>query len=165
MNQTQSFDSGLGTNMRKAAHPLDGMVSSNLRLRRGERGHHHGGGVCWLFVLLWIDLGHHKLIVCKKWNKNNPKEGLCGVTFWPTLACTTPWIRTRIFSCQRLKNTVQKIRIPLEHQLYGKPYNTVPDSSGQPSKNPDYTNSFPCHSQPLIVECLMGLLSTYLHHS
>ncbi len=25
----------------------------------------------------------------KKWYKYNRKEGLCGVTFWPTLACTT----------------------------------------------------------------------------
>ncbi len=56
----------------------------------GKRLHHHGGGVCWLFVLLWIDLWRHKLIVCKKWYKNNPKEGLCGVTFCPALACTTP---------------------------------------------------------------------------
>jgi hypothetical protein len=50
------FDSGLETNMSKAAHHSDGVYSSNLRCWRGERLHHHGGGVCWLFVLLWMDL-------------------------------------------------------------------------------------------------------------
>ncbi len=73
--------------MRKAAHHSGGVVSLNPRHWRGERLHHHGGGVCWLFVLLWMD---SEIIVRKKWYKNNPKEGLCGVTFWPTLACTTP---------------------------------------------------------------------------
>ncbi len=38
-----------------------------------------------------------------------------------------------------------KIRIPLEPQAYGKPYNIVPDQSGLPSKNQDYMNPFPCH--------------------
>jgi hypothetical protein len=76
--------------MRKAARSLGGMASSNPRCWRGKRCHHHGGGVCWLFVLLRIDSCCHELIVCKNWYKNNPKEGLCGVTFWPTLACTTP---------------------------------------------------------------------------
>jgi hypothetical protein len=55
LNQTKSFDSGLGTNMRKAACPSGGVVSSNPRRWRGKQRHHHGGGVCWLFVLLWID--------------------------------------------------------------------------------------------------------------
>ncbi len=55
MNQTKSFDSGLRTSMRKAARPLGGMVSSNPRCRRDERLHHHGGGVCWMLVFLWID--------------------------------------------------------------------------------------------------------------
>jgi hypothetical protein len=54
-NQTKSFDSSLGTNMSKAARPLGSMVSSNPSRWRGEQRHHHGGGVCWLFVLLWID--------------------------------------------------------------------------------------------------------------
>ncbi len=76
--------------MRKAAHHSGGMVSWNPRRWRGERLHHHGGGVCWLFVLLCMDSWRHETIVCKKWYKNNPKVGLCGVTFWPTLACTTP---------------------------------------------------------------------------
>ncbi len=90
MNQTKSFDSGLKKNMRKATHSLGGVVSSNPRRWRGEQLHHHGGGVCWLFVLLWIDSWRHKLIVCKKMYKNNPIEGFCGVTFWPTLPCTAP---------------------------------------------------------------------------
>ena len=37
--------------MRKAAHPSGGMGSSNPRRWRGERLHHHGDGVCLLFVL------------------------------------------------------------------------------------------------------------------
>jgi hypothetical protein len=53
--QTKSFDSSLGKNMRKAACPLGGMVSSKPRCWMGERLHHHGGGVCWQIVLLWID--------------------------------------------------------------------------------------------------------------
>ncbi len=87
------FDRGLRMNMSKAIRHLDGVDSLNPRRWKGKWLHHHGGGVCWLFVLLWIDLWHHELIVSKKWYKNNPKEGLCGVTFWPTLACTTPALR------------------------------------------------------------------------
>jgi hypothetical protein len=37
--------------MRKAAHPSGGMDSSNPRRWRGKRLHHHGDGVCLLFVL------------------------------------------------------------------------------------------------------------------
>ncbi len=85
------FDSSLGTNMHKAARHSDNVVSLNPCCWRGERLHHHGGGVCWLLVLLWIHSWCHELIVCKKWYKNNPKEGLCGVTFCPTLACTAPF--------------------------------------------------------------------------
>jgi hypothetical protein len=62
--------------MRKAACHLDGVDSLNPRRWRGERLHHHGGGVCWLFVLLWMDLWRHELIVCKKWYKNNLKMRL-----------------------------------------------------------------------------------------
>jgi hypothetical protein len=50
------FNSGLGTNMSKAACHSDGVDSSNPCPWRGKRLHHHGGGVCWLFVLLWMDL-------------------------------------------------------------------------------------------------------------
>ncbi len=76
MNLFTSFDSNLGQYMRKAARPLDGMESSNPRRWRGKQLHHHGGGVCWLFVLLWMDSWCHKLIVCKKWYKNNLKMRL-----------------------------------------------------------------------------------------
>jgi hypothetical protein len=62
--------------MRKAARHSDNVDSPNPRRWRGERLHHHGDGVCWLFVLLWMDLGRHKLIVCKKWYKNNLKMRL-----------------------------------------------------------------------------------------
>jgi hypothetical protein len=50
------FDSGLRTNMSKAAHHLDGVDSLNPCRWRSERLHHHYGGVCWLFVLLWMGL-------------------------------------------------------------------------------------------------------------
>ncbi len=93
LNSTKPFDSSLKKWMRKAAHHSGGVVSLNLHRWRGEPLHHHGGGVCWLFVLLWMDSWRHETIVCKKWYKNNPKKGLCGVTFQPTLACTTPIVR------------------------------------------------------------------------
>jgi hypothetical protein len=52
----KSFDSGLGTNMSKAARHSDVVDSSNPCRWRGKRLHHHGGGVGWLFVLLWMNL-------------------------------------------------------------------------------------------------------------
>jgi hypothetical protein len=55
MNLFKLFNSNIGQYMRKAARPLGGMESSNPRHWRGERLHHHGGGVCRLFVLLWMD--------------------------------------------------------------------------------------------------------------
>ncbi len=51
--------------------------------RRGKWLHHHGGGVCWLFVLLLMDLWIHELIVCKKWFKNNLKMRLTALLFDP----------------------------------------------------------------------------------
>ncbi len=69
--------------MHKAARHLDGVDSLNPRRWRGERFHHHGGGVCWLFVLLWMDSWHHELIVCKKWYKNNLKMRLTALLFDP----------------------------------------------------------------------------------
>jgi hypothetical protein len=92
--------------MRKAARHLGGVVSSNPCRWRGKRLHHHGGGVCWLFVLLWMDLWCHETIICKKWYKNNPKEGLCGVTFLPALACTTPILETLFCIRKRFSATV-----------------------------------------------------------
>jgi hypothetical protein len=56
MNLFKSFDSGLGKYMRKAAHPLGGMESSNPHRWRGKRLHHHGGDVRCVFVLLWMNL-------------------------------------------------------------------------------------------------------------
>jgi hypothetical protein len=53
-NQKKSFDSSLGTNMRKAARPLGGMVSLKPRRWRGKRLHHHGGGDFLLLALFWI---------------------------------------------------------------------------------------------------------------
>jgi hypothetical protein len=43
-------------NMSKAARPSDGVDSLNPRRWRCERLHHNDGGVCWLLVLLWMDL-------------------------------------------------------------------------------------------------------------
>jgi hypothetical protein len=76
MNVFKSFDSNLGQYKRKAARLSGGMESLNPCRWRGKRLHHHGGGVCWLFVLLWMDSGCHELIVCKKWSKNNLKMRL-----------------------------------------------------------------------------------------
>ncbi len=83
LNLTKPFDSGLKKWMCKAAHHSDGVDSLNSRCWRGERLHHHGGGVCWLFVLLWMDLRRHKLIVCTKWYKNNLKMRLTALLFDP----------------------------------------------------------------------------------
>jgi hypothetical protein len=55
MNLCKPFASRLGTNMSTAAHHSDGVDSSNPHHWRGKRLHHHGVGVCWLFVLLWMD--------------------------------------------------------------------------------------------------------------
>jgi hypothetical protein len=55
MNQFKSFHGDLGKYMCKAARPLGGMESLNPHRWRGKRLHHHGGGVCWLIVLLWMD--------------------------------------------------------------------------------------------------------------
>ncbi len=76
MNWFKFFDSSLGQYMRKAACPLGGVESSNPCCWRGERLHHHGGDVCCVFVLLWMDSWHLKLNVCKKWYKNNLKMRL-----------------------------------------------------------------------------------------
>ncbi len=76
LNWTKPFDSGLKKWMRKVARHSDGVDSLNPCCWRGKRLHHHDGGVCWLFVLLWMDSWHHKLIVCKKWYKNNRKMRL-----------------------------------------------------------------------------------------
>jgi hypothetical protein len=51
--------------MHKAIRHSDGVDSSNPGRWRGKRLYHHGGGVCWLFVLLWMDSWHHELIVYK----------------------------------------------------------------------------------------------------
>jgi hypothetical protein len=69
--------------MHKAARHLDGMDSLNPHRWRGERLYHHGGGVCWLFVLLWMDSCHPELIVCKKWYKHNLKMRLMALLFDP----------------------------------------------------------------------------------
>jgi hypothetical protein len=99
--------------MRKAARPSGGVDSSNPRGKRGERLHNHGGGVCWLFVLLWTDSGRHELIVCKKWYKNNLKMRLTVLLFDPPgraphhiahspikrykLICPSSYIRIRMY--------------------------------------------------------------------
>ncbi len=83
LNSTKPFDSGLEKWMHKAARHSGSVVSSNPCHWRGKRLHHHGGGVCWLFVLLWMDSWRHKLIVCKKWYKNNLKMRLTALLFDP----------------------------------------------------------------------------------
>ncbi len=83
MKLTKLFNSGTGKWMRKAARPSGGVDSLNSRRWRGKRLHHHGGGVCWLFVLLWMDSWCHKLIVCKIWYKNILKMRLTALLFDP----------------------------------------------------------------------------------
>ncbi len=83
LNLTKPFNSGLKKWKRKAACHSGSVVSLNPRRWKGERLHHHGGSVCWLFVLLWMDSWHHKLIVCKKWYKNNLKMRLTVLLFDP----------------------------------------------------------------------------------
>jgi hypothetical protein len=51
MNLSKPFDGGLDKGMRKAAHPLGGIDSSNPRRREGWQLHRHSGGVCCVFVL------------------------------------------------------------------------------------------------------------------
>jgi hypothetical protein len=87
---TKPFNSGLAKWMRKAARHPGGMVSSNPRRWRGERLHHYGGGICWLFVLLWMDSWCHELIVCKKWYKNNLKMRLTALLFDPPRCAPHP---------------------------------------------------------------------------
>jgi hypothetical protein len=48
------FDGGIGTNMRKAAHPSGGMGSSNPCRWRGERLCHHGDGVCKVICAVYV---------------------------------------------------------------------------------------------------------------
>ncbi len=83
MNLTKPFNSGLRKWMCKAACPSGGVDPLNPRRWRGERLHHHDGGVCWLFVLLWMDSWCHELIVCKIWFKNNLKMRLTALLFDP----------------------------------------------------------------------------------
>ncbi len=79
----RNYQPSLGKYMRKAPHHSDIVDSLNPCHWRGKRLHHHGGGVCWLFVLLWMDSWCHELIVCKKWYKNNLKVRLTGLLFDP----------------------------------------------------------------------------------
>ncbi len=83
MNFTKPFNSGLGKWMRKAARPLGGVDSLNPRRWKDERLHHHGDGVCCLFVLLLMDSWRHELIVCKIWYKNNLDMRLTALLFDP----------------------------------------------------------------------------------
>jgi hypothetical protein len=83
-NQLNHFNGGLEMNMRKAARHLGNVDLLNPYRWRGKHFHHHGGGVCWLLVLLWIDSWRHELIVSKKWYKNNLKMRLMVLLFVPS---------------------------------------------------------------------------------
>ncbi len=88
LNLTKPCNSGLKKWMHKAARHSDGVDSLNPRGWRGKLLYHHGGGVCWLFVLLWMDSWCHELIVCKKLYKNNLKMRLTALLFDPPRRAT-----------------------------------------------------------------------------
>ncbi len=73
-----SFDSGLGKDIRKAARPSGGMDSLNPCRWGGKWFHHHGDDVCC--VVLWLCVGV-KLIICKKVPEHNRKVRLMVITF------------------------------------------------------------------------------------
>ncbi len=98
MNLTKPFNSRLGKWTIKAARPLGGVDSLNPCRWRGKRLHHHGGGVCWLFVLLWMDLWCHELNVCKKWYKNNLKMRLTALLSAPDWRAPYPLCIQNSFS-------------------------------------------------------------------
>ena len=50
------FDGGIGTSMRKAAHPSGSVGSSNPCRWRGKRLHNHGDGVCLFVLFVWFCL-------------------------------------------------------------------------------------------------------------
>ncbi len=120
-------NSSLGTIMRKAACHSDGVDSLNPRRWKGKQLHHHGGGVCWFFVLLWMDSWRHELIVCKKWYKNNLKMRLTALLFDPPRRA--PHLLRRILRnliclgvCRgrRLRCWPQRIQCPVLESLYQK---------------------------------------------
>ncbi len=103
LNWTKPFNNHLGKYMRKAVHHLNCVDSSNKRRWRGEQLHHLGGGVCWLFVLLWMDLRCCELIACKKWYKNNLKMRLAVLLFDP-LRCAPHLQRVHKIECLQLNH-------------------------------------------------------------
>ncbi len=102
LNLTKPFDSGLKKWMRKAACHSDSVDSSNPHRWRGKWLHHHGGGVCWLFVLLWMDSWGHKLIVCKKWYKHNLKMKLMALLFDPPRRAPHRYCMNSQISCNSI---------------------------------------------------------------
>ena len=90
--------------MRKAAHHLGGVVSLNPHRWRVKRLHHHGGGVCWLFVLLWMELWRHETIVCKFWYKNNLSIRTCYPSYLVSHICVH---HTWCFQITRWKDSLE----------------------------------------------------------
>ncbi len=119
MNLTKPFNSGLGKLMRKAARPLGGVDSLNPCCWRGERLHHHGGGVCWLFVLMWMDSWRHELIICKIWYKNNLKMRLMALLFDPpTRAPYQPLLHVLFCYLNPPKNYILTLIMPFSFVWY-----------------------------------------------
>jgi hypothetical protein len=85
LNLLNCFDGGIGTNMRKAAHPSGGIGigSSNPRRWRGERLHHR-----------WWCLVGDLCLLCGFWlvTRQPDTSYLCFrcATKWATQACTIP---------------------------------------------------------------------------
>ncbi len=100
--------------MCKAACHSGSVDSSNPCRWRGKRLHHYSGGVCWLFVLLWMDSQRHELIVGKKWFKKTLKMSLMVLLFVSPMRAPYRIVVKTIPLCFIL-NIIGNTNAPLDH--------------------------------------------------